>query len=240
MDPLELLLLVVLPPVLYVLIIYWTSPFKSINLKMAVRYLIGGVISISFHKIITVGFPYEPQFLFMKPGMDFWFLEVAPREEIAKFLAFLGIWYVSKKGEDNHPIGNMFYCGMVGLGFAMIENISYLQKYGHETLAIRQVTSTLSHMIFGLLAGYWFALGQIRSAKFSRSIFNMFTNRYPRFKTFIYSIMGVSCGILYHGLWNYSLMASENAAYSIMILMLFGGLVGCKFAADSLNIRWKK
>ena len=240
MDPLELLLLVVLPPVLYVLIIYWTSPFKSINLKTAVRYLIGGVISISFHKIITVGFPYEPQFLFIKPGIDYWFLEVAPREEIAKFLAFLGIWYVSKKGEDNHPIGNMFYCGMVGLGFAMIENISYLQKYGHETLIIRQVTSTLSHMIFGLLAGYWFALGQIRSAKFSRSIFNMFTNRYPRFKTFIYSIMGVSCGILYHGLWNYSLMASENAAYSIMILMLFGGLVGCKFAADSLNIRWKK
>jgi len=240
MDPLELLLLVVLPPVLYVLIIYWTSPFKSINLKTAVRYLIGGVISISFHKIITVGFPYEPQFLFMKPGIWFWFLEVAPKEEIAKFLAFLGIWYVSKKGEDNHPIGNMFYCGMVGLGFAMIENISYLQKYGHETLIIRQVTSTLSHMIFGMLAGYWFALGQIRSAKFSRSIFNMFTNRYPRFKTFIYSIIGVSCGILYHGLWNYSLMASENAAYSIMILMLFGGLVGCKFAADSLNIRWKK
>ncbi len=240
MDPLELLLLVVLPPVLYVLIIYWTSPFKSINLKTAVRYLIGGVISISFHRIITVGFPYEPQFLFIKPGIDYWFLEVAPREEIAKFLAFLGIWFISKKDEDNHPIGNMFYCGMVGLGFAMIENISYLQKYGHETLIIRQVTSTLSHMIFGLLAGYWFALGQIRSAKFSRSIFNMFTNRYPRFKTFIYSVMGVSCGILYHGLWNYSLMASENAAYSIMILMLFGGLVGCKFAADSLNIRWKK
>tara|TARA_Y100000389_G_C17454290_1_gene516994 strand:+ start:1674 stop:2396 length:723 start_codon:yes stop_codon:yes gene_type:complete len=240
MDPLELLLLVVLPPVLYVLIIYWTSPFKSINLKTAVRYLIGGVISISFHKIITVGFPYEPQFLFMKPGMDFWFLEVAPKEEIAKFLAFLGIWYISKKDEDNHPIGNMFYCGMVGLGFAMIENISYLQKYGHETLIIRQVTSTLSHMIFGMLAGYWFALGQIRSAKFSRSIFNMFTNRYPRFKTFIYSVMGVSCGILYHGLWNYNLMASSSAAYSIMILMLFGGLVGCKFAADSLNIRWKK
>ena len=240
MDPLELLLLVVLPPVLYVLIIYWTSPFKSINLKTAVRYLIGGIISISFHKIITVGFPYEPQFLFMKPGMDFWFLEVAPKEEIAKFLAFLGIWYISKKDEDNHPIGNMFYCGMVGLGFAMIENISYLQKYGHETLIIRQVTSTLSHMIFGMLAGYWFALGQIRSAKFSRSIFNMFTNRYPRFKTFIYSVMGVSCGILYHGLWNYNLMASSSAAYSIMILMLFGGLVGCKFAADSLNIRWKK
>jgi len=240
MDPLELLLLVVLPPVMYVLIIYWTSPFKSINLKIAVRYLIGGVISISFHEIITVGFPYEPQFLFIKPGIDYWFLEVAPREEIAKFLAFLGIWYISRKGEDNHPIGNMFYCGMVGLGFAMIENISYLQKYGHETLIIRQVTSTLSHMIFGLLAGYWFALGQIRSAKFSRSIFNMFTNRYPRFKTFIYSVMGVSCGILYHGLWNYSLMASENAAYSIMILMLFGGLVGCKFAADSLNIRWKR
>lgn len=240
MDPLELLLLVVLPPVLYVLIIYWTSPFKSINLKTAVRYLIGGVISISFHRIITVGFPYEPQFLFIKPGIDYWFLEVAPREEIAKFLAFLGIWFISKKDEDNHPIGNMFYCGMVGLGFAMIENISYLQKYGHETLIIRQVTSTLSHMIFGLLAGYWFALGQIRSAKFSRSIFNMFTNRYPRFKTFIYSVMGVSCGILYHGLWNYSLMASENAAYSIMILMLFGGLVGCKFEADSLNIRWKK
>ncbi len=195
---------------------------------------------ISFHKIITVGFPYESQFLFMKPGMDFWFLEVAPKEEIAKFLAFLGIWYISKKDEDNHPIGNMFYCGMVGLGFAMIENISYLQKYGHETLIIRQVTSTLSHMIFGLLAGYWFALGQIRSAKFSRSIFNMFTNRYPRFKTFIYSVMGVSCGILYHGLWNYNLMASSSAAYSIMILMLFGGLVGCKFAADSLNIRWKK
>ena len=52
--------------------------------------------------------------------------------------------------------------------------------------------------------------------------------------------MGVSCGILYHGLWNYNLMASSSAAYSIMILMLFGGLVGCKFAADSLNIRWKK
>ena len=57
---------------------------------------------------------------------------------------------------------------------------------------------------------------------------------------FNYSGIGILSAIIYHGLWNYNLSSSGQAAYSIMILMLVMGLVVAKFASDDLTTKYRR
>ena len=168
------------------------------------------------------------------------FFAVAPREELIKYMSFFFLTR-SIKLKNVHPVSVMFYYGMIGLGFAMVENLQYLANYGREVLLIRTFTSTIAHMLFGMFAGYWIALGRINTGKFgTRSVFGLLMSKNPEFKRLIYLILGLLSAITYHGLWNYNLKTSGNAATTIMILMLFLGLVITKFASLDILSQHKK
>lgn len=228
------LLLLILPPLLYSTIIYLTSPYKSISLKLSGYYFIAGILSTSILMLINIALPYDMKESFINP-FSFYFFGVAAHEEIAKFIAFIFIYNIFK-GKNSHPIGTMFYMGMVGLGFAMIENAGYLMAYGEKVLAIRNVTSTLAHMTFGMFTGYWISLSRTKMGKYgNRSLFDIILLQDTKIMFVVYSIVGLACGIAYHGLWNYNLMTSGKASSTIMMFMLFIGIIGCKFSADSLR-----
>jgi RsiW-degrading membrane proteinase PrsW (M82 family) len=96
-------------------------------------------------------------------------------------------------------------------------------------------------MLFGMFTGYWIAMGKINSGKFgNRSVFGLLMSKYGEMKKLIYSGIGILSAIIYHGLWNYSLSSSGQAAYSIMILMLVMGLVVAKFASDDLTTKYRR
>lgn len=228
------LLSLIIPPLIYSGIIYFTSPYKSIDLKTSAYYFIAGILSTSVLMLLNIALPYDMSESVSNP-FDFYFFGVAVHEEISKFLAFIFVHNIFKK-KRTHPIGMMFYMGMVGLGFAMIENANYLLRYGEYVLAIRNVTSTLAHMIFGMFTGYWISLSKTKMGKFgNRSLFDIVLLQDKRIMFAVYSIVGLSCGIAYHRLWNYNLSESGKASTTIMIILIFAGIIGCKFAADSLN-----
>jgi RsiW-degrading membrane proteinase PrsW (M82 family) len=155
-------------------------------------------------------------------------------EEIAKLSLFSLFLHLSKSNKN--PIGIMFYGGMVGLGFAIVENFDYYILYGYGILPLRNVTSTIAHMIFGMFAGYWIALSKVKITKYgNRSVFDILMAKYQTLRTIVHYGIGLLCGIAYHGLWNYNLYSSGESAISVMILMMLIGLIGVKFAASTLQ-----
>lgn len=228
------------PSIIYMFIIYLTSPYGTIKLKNSFNYLTGGVYAVSFLSIILYFIDWNTN-----GSSSFYdnFFVIAPREELSKYLSFLVITFFTGTflNKKEHPVGIMVYFGIVGLGFAVIENVFYCISFGQEVLLLRTFTSTISHMLFGLLFGYWVALSKIDCSKFSdRSVFGVITHRYKKFKVFIYTIIGYISSVIYHGLWNYNIDVSEEAYPVIIILMLFFGVLATKFMMKDLNQTYRR
>ena len=222
------------PPLIYTLIIYLTSPYGSISIKKALYYLIGGVFSTTFVYFISSFIEMSAFNSFMKH-----FFIVGPREELSKILAFI---IIAKGISDNtrHPVATMFYMGMIGLGFAMYENLLYAHRYGDMVLLSRSFSSTLGHMIFGMFFGYWCGLSQLESGAYGgRSVFGFFIKKYKNLRKWIYGIIGFICASSFHGLWNYNLSNYTSSTMPIMVLMVIIGLITCKFAASDLNNHYR-
>jgi RsiW-degrading membrane proteinase PrsW (M82 family) len=251
----SLLLGLVIPPLIYAFIIYLTSPYKSIDFKTGIQYMLAGFSSVLLVSVLVTIFPY-----WTKSPIDFqnMFFFVAPREELSKLIAFFIIERFRRYlSPQDHPIGTMFYMCMVGLGFAMYENIQYIHSYGQEVLAVRLVTATIAHMLFGIFMGYWISLGRINTGKYgNRSVFGVMMNQNPNLKQGIYIFIGWLSAVCYHGLWNYNLAVSQNTYIKIeggqfvptgdvsfnviMIMLIFFGLVGAKFASKDLNDNYRR
>ena len=138
-------------PFLYMLIIYLTSPYKSISLKDSLKAVILGFTSVTFLHLYYLLFPVNDFEIVSQ--FEKWFYVVGFREEFSKFLAFLLLMKWFLKSEKPHPISYMYYSAFVGLGFAIEENMVYMQKYGEFILEIRNFTSVLAHMFFGMFCG---------------------------------------------------------------------------------------
>lgn len=230
----------IIPSLFYMLLIHLTAPYGSINIRKGFEYLIGGVSSVFLLSLIFTFTNWNTEGL--SPFYDN-FMVIAPREELVKFISFMLITFFTTKinYKKDHPIGVMFYFGMVGLGFAMIENVQYAHIYGGHVIIVRALTSTLAHMLFGLLFGYWIALNEIDCSKFNdRSVFGMLTHKYKLFKFFIYITIGYISSVIYHGLWDYNIETSGDSFITIMIMMLFFGIMGVKFAMKDLNDSYRR
>lgn len=171
----EMILAIIIPPMIYAWIIYLSSPYKSLKLKDSLSFLIAGVFSITILYFLNAMFPgWDPR-LMLEPFKQ-QFYTVAPKEEFAKFIMFLIVMNgVKRDNHKLHPIAYMFYFGMVGLGFALVENIGYVQAYGMKVLGVRTFSSTIVHMVCGLFFGYWIGMGKIIRSRFQyRSVLGAF------------------------------------------------------------------
>tara|TARA_B100001287_G_scaffold275546_1_gene283408 strand:- start:608 stop:1336 length:729 start_codon:yes stop_codon:yes gene_type:complete len=207
-------------PFLYVLIFYLSSPKKSISIKDGLKAIVMGLLSTVLLHFNYAFFP--PENLECMGTFQKYFYQIAVREETSKFLAFWLLITYSLKG-PRHPLSYMFLSSMVGLGFAIEENLLYKFQFGIEILQVRNFTSTFAHMFFGAFLGYWYSMGKIMMQGSTVNNLKNFLIKWPGiFQTF-YIAIGLLFGIIYHGLWNYNLATSMWAAQSTMILMIFIG-----------------
>lgn len=231
-----LLLWTVLPPLIYAFILFLTTPYGTFNLQKSLYYVGAGLMSIIFVFMFDA-------FIEMKALGAFktHFFIVGPREELSKFLAFLFITF-SIKDSSKHPVSTMLSLGMVGLGFALYENLSYTYRYGEDVLITRSFTSTLGHMIFSMCVGYWYALSNIATSFGNRSknVFNVVMSKYPTIRKVIYTIIGLICGASIHGLWNYNLSSFSRTTIPFMILLIIVGLITCRFGISDLYTKYRR
>lgn len=231
-----------LPAMVYAYIVYITMPYKSINLLDGMRYLIAGIFSVMILKYFTV-MGLSSTVLYTALSGDLtevslgykhyeYFISVGLVEELSKLLAFLLFgWLLSTINKGKlHPIATMFYCGMVGLGFAVAENVHYANASvaPYTILWWRSIAPVLTHMTCGFFMGYWISLSQIGPRMHNRSIFDIIIHKRPRLSRRIYTVIGLFCATILHGVYDLHFelngLRGITGAYILIILSSLGVL----------------
>ncbi len=89
----------------------------------------------------------------------FAFLVVGVAEEGVKLIALrLGSW---NNPNFNYRFDGIVYAVFVSLGFAALENVSYVMMYGFATALTRAVTSVPAHMGFAVYMGSFYGRAQV-------------------------------------------------------------------------------
>ena len=228
LDPFVILGLSVLPALAYSVLIYYSSPVRSVKIITALRFFIIGFLSILFCIYLKKLFYPNGTFMYIMGGQSvkemFYFkkafFEVGLIEEVSKLLAFLiGYSFLRKDNEEFHPIGIMFYCSMVGLGFAALENFEYGLHYGKSVLLVRTFTAVIVHLTLGLMMGYVIAHAKIKTTRFVRTPLDLLL-RHSNQKLAYYSIFGLIIATFFHGLYDLNLFLSHDSDFIIMIMII--------------------
>ncbi|WP_372788561.1 PrsW family intramembrane metalloprotease [Paraconexibacter sp.] len=131
-------------------------------------------------------------------------------EEAAKGAA---IWFLvrRRRTELDGVLDGIVYAGMVGLGFAMTENVLYYGRGAVEeglvgavvTFVLRGVMSPFAHPVFTAATGIGFGLAA-RSRR--RSV------------RFLAPLLGLGAAMVLHSLWNTA--ASTDAFFGVYLLLM--------------------
>jgi len=78
---------------------------------------------------------------------------IGPLEELAKLVPFLFI--VIRFREFNEPIDGIIYASFIALGFAMLENVLYLQNATLAEALARGIAGPAVHVVFASIWGYY-------------------------------------------------------------------------------------
>ncbi|MBN1428173.1 MAG: PrsW family intramembrane metalloprotease [Anaerolineae bacterium] len=205
----------ILPMLIYPLFLYWMDRYEKEPFGlMAAAFLWGFVPAAILSLVIQIIFGIP--FLFVDEtgqlGDLVTTIVFAPiSEEIFKGFAVLGI-YLIWHNEFDGVFDGIIYGGLVGFGFAAIENILYFSEYGLELFFMRAILFGLNHAFFTSLTGIGFGI-----ARHSRS----FLWRYTA------PLLGLLSAIFVHALHNMSVtLAGESIEFICLgILADWGGML---------------
>jgi RsiW-degrading membrane proteinase PrsW (M82 family) len=131
-------------------------------------------------------------------------------EEAAKGLFLLLMMTGRRRNELNSLTDCLVYAGLVGAGFAWLEDILYIgggETVGDSllTAAMRLIMAPFAHSLFTTFfgIGVWFAL-QRRSALAKAG----------------YILLGYICAVIMHGLWNGSSLLGVGAYFGVYLLWM--------------------
>lgn len=86
------------------------------------------------------------------------FFVVGFGEELFKFLAVFFSAY--KSVEFNEPMDGIIYAAAAAIGFSVVENVLYIASFGMSIAPLRVTISTLAHIAFSGLGGYYLGLAK--------------------------------------------------------------------------------
>ncbi len=116
---------------------------------------------------------------------------VALSEEGCKYLVLRG--YAYPKPAFNEPFDGVVYAVMISMGFATVENIEYVQRFGLSAVAGRAFLSVPAHASFAVLMGYYVGLAK----------FNPLRSPWLMLK-------GLLIAVLFHGSFDFFLFMQQN------------------------------
>lgn len=159
MNPI-LLLAAILPGILFCVLIYFLDKHEKEGvIPLLITFGLGTLSALP-----AVGL----QMLAVRLGLDstahigfllfYVFIVVAFTEELVKIAMLL--LYPYPKTFFNEPMDGIVYTIMIGMGFAVVENIIYANNFGIETVMIRSFTAVPAHAIFAIFMGYFVGLSK--------------------------------------------------------------------------------
>src|SRR5712691_8811407 len=210
------LLSATIPVPLYLLLVLWIDRFESEPLWMlATAFFWGALVAVFFAFLLNTASDLTIAAITdsMKAAETFAAVISAPIvEESAKAL-ILFIFFFWKKDEFDGVIDGIVYAAMVGLGFAMTENIQYygravLENGGGGLTAVFIIRGTLapfSHPLFTSMTGI--GLGLARQSR----------NTIVKFVT---PVVGFLAAICMHSIWNGSAAIFGGAVLLLTYLLI--------------------
>ena len=214
------ILFATLPVPVYILLILWIDRYESEPLWMLATAFFWGATFAAFIAIVinTLAFRLLTQKYDFYTGKFYAMVVSAPIvEELSKGLVLFALFFW-KKDEFDGVIDGIVYAGLVGLGFAMVENFQY---YGEAammggnrltgTFILRGAISPFAHPLFTSMTGIGLGLAcQWRDKSLKVAM----------------PILGLLTAMLLHFFWNRSAMSrSFFAVYWLVMVPIFAGAI---------------
>ncbi len=231
------LIAAVIPTLLYAGVIYWVDRYEREPLwLLSAAFLWGAIPSIILALIFNELFSI-PFYLLAGPEMGHFLtasLIAPPVEEIVKGLALLFIFLFWHREIDSWLDG-IIYGAMVGMGFAMVENIFYYMNEfatnGFEGFSIlvvfRGFVFGLNHAFYTAMTGLGIAIARLSPSRSTR---------------LLAPLAGLSLAIFLHFLHNFS-VSFGNLLCLVALLVNWGSalfflvIIGWSLAQEQRWIR---
>ena len=232
-DPSFLYIATIFPPIFFGILIWKSDKFPEPGKFLIASFLLGVSISFPLHLFIMISEDHIAPMLGLNlEAITAWnegawkednavypaaertfmsFFRAAFLEEGIKFALLL--FFCVRLSDLNEPMDAIVYGAAIGLGYAAIENLGYLQSGNFEnawTLSMVKVRyiPLVMHLGFGVLMGWLLSL-------------NLFEERSP-FKRRVMLILSLAVPVVLHGSYNY-LRAFE--IFPIITLILVIGII---------------
>src|SRR5688572_8024540 len=209
------LLAAMLPVPVYVVLVLWIDRYEGEPLWMlGTAFFWGALVAAFFAFLLNTIFGLTVSVLAQNASAGEASTAVisAPIvEEIGKsFILF--IFFFAKKDEFDGVVDGIVYASMVGLGFAMTENILYYGNAAAEsggvltaTVIVRGLFAPFSHPLFTSLAGIGLGL--------SRQSHNIAVK-------LVTPIVGLLMAIFMHSIWNASAVLGGGFAFFLIYVVV--------------------
>jgi RsiW-degrading membrane proteinase PrsW (M82 family) len=133
------------------------------------------------------------------------FIQVAPAEEACKLAVVL--FYAWRKPAFNEENDGIVYAGASAIGFALLENVIYVARFGLGTGAARAFSAIPLHVFTAVLVGLHVGRARFAASHASRNGL---------------VLRGFALAWLVHGL--YDMLAMSGSALALLLLPLLAGL----------------
>lgn len=207
------LVVAVLPVPVYVMMALWIDRFEAEpRWLLAVAFFWGALVAVGIAIIVNSIGAGVVEAAFGEETADLYGLSVsAPLvEEGAKALA-LFILYFWKRDEFDGVLDGIVYASMVGLGFAMTENIKYYAEAVTEgrafgTFVVRGMFSPYAHPLFTSMTGIGFGIASHAAGRAVR---------------YALPLVGFALAVVLHSIWNTSLFFSDRLENGLVALVMY-------------------
>lgn len=212
------LILAILPGIVISIYIY----YKDIHEKEPHRYLIACFGFGMLSTIPAIFLEQTGQNLGITEGVNpfmtflFAFVVVAGSEELVKYVFLRN--YIYPKDEFNEPMDGIVYAVMIGMGFATLENILYVNSFGFDTALLRMFTAVPAHAAFAVIMGYYVGLAKFKHnpAEERRML-----------------MMGLFGAIILHGAYDFFLF--QQIYEGLAVLAFVSLILGIRFGRDLIK-----
>ena len=192
--------LAVLPVALLLVFVYSKDKSKeplSLLLELFFLGILSGIIVTEISHITRIIFPFYSKKI---ADMNFFevlfysFIEVALVEELCKWIMIYIKGYNNQEFDEIYDI--IVYAVFVSLGFALIENVTYVFiRASLKTALLRAISSVPGHACFAILMGYYLSLAKQFHYK----------KKYNLEKKYL--VLSILVPTLIHGIYDFCLMS---------------------------------
>jgi RsiW-degrading membrane proteinase PrsW (M82 family) len=213
------ILAAIVPTVLYVVIIYWFDRYEKEPLWLLVAAFLWGAVPAILISFVLNTLLSVPLLLVLGDELG----QAAapsiigpPVEETIKSMALVAI-FIFWRSEIDSPLDGIIYGAMVGMGFAMVENVYYFVQTFNSggveawgvNIVLRAVVFGLNHALFSSFAGLGIAIARLSTRKWVKIVL---------------PLLGWLTAVFLHFLHNFTVTLG-NAFIFLALFFDWGGLV---------------